>query len=391
MQNLGAVELQERLGVVATRMHAATAELVALSAALDTDGAWAASGMRSCAHWLSANTGVNIYTGAEMVRAGHALEILPALRSAFAAGQISFDKVRAVTRVATPADDEVWLTVAMHASGGQFARICRGVRQTLAADDPRRAGDPLLNRGVRAWWRDDGMLELIAILPREDGAVVMAALEAIAHVVATEQSHVPSPDQPELDAACRTQPMLRADALVRLCESWVAAGAATPVVAPTAQVVVHVDADVLSGDNPGGRSRIHDGPWLSPASVRRISCDADVISVTEREGLPIDVGRVRRVITPQLRLALQSRDGGCRFPGCSVPAQRTDGHHVKHWADGGSTNLDNLVSLCRFHHGRHHEGSFQIRPGPSGDFTFTAADGKPIGPVRTPQTARGGV
>jgi hypothetical protein len=391
VQNVGAVELQERIGVLAARIHAATSELVALSTALDTDGAWATSGMRSCAHWLSINIGVDVYTGAEMVRAGHALETLPAIRAAFAEGRISFDKVRAVTRVATPADDDVWLMVALHASGGQFARICLGVRRALEADDPRRARDALLNRGARAWWRDDGMLELMAVLPPEDGAVVLAALDAIAHVVATEESQVPSPDQPERAAEHRTQPMLRADALVRLCEAWVASAASTPVLAPTTQVVVHVDAAVLRGDNTGGTSRIEDGPWLSPASIRRLSCDADVVTVTEREGLPIDVGRLRRLITPRLRLAMQSRDGGCRFPGCSVPAPRTDGHHVKHWADGGKTTLDNLVSLCRFHHGRHHEGSFQIRPGPSGDFTFTAADGKPLGPIRTPETARGGV
>lgn len=118
-----------------------------------------------------------------------------------------------------------------------------------------------------------------------------------------------------------------------------------------------------------------------------LSCDADVVTVTERDGLPIDVGRVRRVITPRLRLALQSRDEGCRFPGCSVPTARTDGHHVRHWYEGGATNLDNLVSLCRFHHRRHHQGRFEIRQEGSGDFNFTAADGKPIlPPVSRPAT-----
>lgn len=388
MQNAAAVELEERIGALAARIHAATAELVALSAELDTNGAWAGQGMRSCAHWLSINIGVDVYTGAELVRAGHALKELPALGAAFAEGRISFDKIRALTRVATSADDEMWLMVALHASGGQLARICRGVRLALEADDPRRAGDALLNRGVRVWWRDDGMLELMAVLPKEDGAIVMAAIEAAAHIVATEERHVPSPDQPELAAEHRTQPMLRADALVRLCEAWVASAAAAPVVAPTTQVVVHVDAAVLAGDTPGGRSRIEDGPWLSPAAIRRLSCDADVVTVTERDGLPIDVGRVRRLITPRLRLALQSRDEGCRFPGCSVPAPRADGHHIKHWSDGGKTNLDNLVSLCRFHHARHHDGMFQIRRDRSGDLTFVAADGKPLVPV-VPQPALG--
>jgi hypothetical protein len=381
MQNAAAVDLSERIGALAARIHAATAELEALSAQLDSGGAWADHGMRSCAHWLSVNIGVDVYTGAEMVRAGHALENLPALGAAFAEGRISFDKIRAVTRVATTADDEVWLMVALHASGGQLARICRGVRLALEADDPRRAVDALLNRGVRVWWRDDRMLELMAVLPKEDGSIVMAAIEAVAHVLASEQRHVPSPDQPELAAEQRTRPMLRADALLRLCEAWVANAAATPVVAPTTQVVVHVDAGVLSGEVQGGRSRIEDGPWLSLAAIRRLSCDADVVTITERDGLPIDVGRVKRLITPRLRLAMQSRDEGCRYPGSSVPAPRTDGHHLKHWSDLGKTELDNVLSLCRFHHVRHHDGAFQIRVDGPGAFIFAAPDGTPLVPA----------
>jgi hypothetical protein len=381
MQNVAGVELQGRIGVLAARIHAATAELVKLAAELDDDGAWAESGMRSCAHWLSINIGVDLYTGGEMVRAGHALETLPLLGAAFEDGRLSFDKIRAVTKVATPADDEVWTSMALHASGAQLARICRGVRQALDVDDPHRAGDALLKRGVRTWWRDDGMFELMAVLPPEDGAIVAAAIEAAAHVIATQEKQIPSPDRPELAGEHRTQPMLRADALIRVCESWVGADATTPVVAPTTQVVVHVDADALDGELTGGQSRVENGPWVSPSSVRWLSCDADVVTVTEREGLPIDVGRVKRLITPRLRLAMQSRDAGCRYPGCSVPPAHTDGHHVQHWHDGGATDLDNLVSLCRFHHRRHHEERFRIERDASGDFVFTAADGRLLVPV----------
>jgi len=388
MQNAAGVELSQRIGKLAPRVHAGTAELVELAAAFDTEGSWADPGMRSCAHWLSINIGVDLWTGGEMVRVGHALERLPALRAAFADGRLSFDKMRAVTRVATLMDDEVWVQIALHASGGQLARICRGVRQALAADDPRREDDPLLKRGVRVWWRDDGMLELMAVLPQEDGALVMAALDAAAEIVAGEERAVPSPDQPALEASRRTRPMLRADALLRVCEAWVVAAAQEPAVAPTTQVVVHVDAGVLSGGAPGGRSRIEDGPWLPLASVRRLSCDADVVTVTERNGLPIDVGRTRRVITPRLRLAMQSRDEGCRYPGCSVPAPRTDGHHVRHWCDGGKTDLDNLVSLCRFHHRRHHEGRFHVATDGAGGFAFTSADGTPIVPVVSEPASR---
>ena len=92
MQNVSAVELQERIGVLAARINAATAELVQLSADLDTDGSWADIGVRSCAHWLSINIGCDVWNGGEMVRAGHALEELPVLRAAFAEGRLSFDK-----------------------------------------------------------------------------------------------------------------------------------------------------------------------------------------------------------------------------------------------------------------------------------------------------------
>jgi Domain of unknown function (DUF222)/HNH endonuclease len=381
MQNGAAVGLEERIGILAGRIHAATAELVDLSAALDSDGTWSGIGMRTCAHWLSINIGVDVWVGGEMVRAGHALKNLPALHAAFADERLSFDKIRAVTKVATPADDELWLEIALQASGGQLARICRGVRRALEADDPRHAGDALLNRGLRLWWRDDGMLEFLGVLPKEEGAIVVAAIEAAAHRIATEERQVPSPDQLELAAEHKTHPMLRADAFVRLCETWINASAQTPVLAPTTQVVVHVDEAVLKGAATGGRSRIEDGPWLPLAAVRRLSCDADVVTIIERGGLPIDVGRIHRLITPRLRLALQSRDEGCRFPGSSVPAPCTDGHHLKHWIDGGRTDLDNLLSLCRFHHRRHHEGEFRIQCDGPGNFTFTAADGKPLVPV----------
>jgi len=278
MQNRGAVGLEERIGALAARIHAATAELVDLSAELEEDGTWSGIGMRSCAHWLSINIGVDVWVGGEMVRAGHALRNLPALHAAFADGRLSFDKIRAVTKVATPADDELWLEVALQASGAQLARICRGVRRALEVDDPRRAGDALLNRGVRLWWRDDGMLALLGVLPKEEGAVVMAAIEAAAHLIVTEERHVPSPDQLELAAEHKTHPMLRADAFVRLCETWISATAETPAVAPTTQVlctsttpcsgVTQPAAAPASKTDPGSRSRRCGGsvvmPTLSP-------------------------------------------------------------------------------------------------------------------------------
>jgi hypothetical protein len=105
-----------------------------------------------------------------------------------------------------------------------------------------------------------------------------------------------------------------------------------------------------------------------------------VVAVIEKDGAPIHVGRSRRIVPPRMRRLLQLRDGGCRYPGCTVPARDTEGHHVIHWLAHGETELDNLVSLCRFHHHRHHDGAFDVKA--AGDqFRFVTGDGRPIGPT----------
>src|SRR5207244_6280219 len=121
--------------------------------------------------------------------------------------------------------------------------ICRSVRRAIDAGDPSHADDALARRSVRVWWRDDGMLELMAVLPREDGAVVLAAVEAAAQAVKSERHTVVGRDPSELDPADMTCSTLLADGLTRVCEQWVASVSGEPVLAPTRQMVVHVDAE----------------------------------------------------------------------------------------------------------------------------------------------------
>jgi hypothetical protein len=217
--------------------------------------------------------------------------------------------------------------------------------------------------------------------------VVLSAIEsAVTRPVASPVTHDPSvggaPDHPH---GAR-----RADALVRVCERWLhdaaqhASGAAAP-----AGLTVHVDLETLTAVDDGGRCHIDDGPAVSLAAARRIGCDAQVVTVLERDGIPLDVGRARRVLSGRIRRLLQLRDGGCRYPGCGVPASDTEGHHVVHWVDGGRTDLANLVSLCRFHHHRHHQGAFAVvaEPALPGGFRFEAKDGRviDIGRTATPE------
>ena len=123
-------------------------------------------------------------------------------------------------------------------------------------------------------------------------------------------------------------------------------------------MVLHVDSDTLEADGSGlGRSELEDGTRVSAETSRRISCDCGVVRVTHGSST-LNVGRRKRTIPPALRRALETRDRGCRFPGCG--SRFTDAHHVTHWADGGETSLDNCVLLCRHHHRLVHEGRWRV-------------------------------
>ncbi len=156
---------------------------------------------------------------------------------------------------------------------------------------------------------------------------------------------------------------------------------------------MHVDQAVLAepvtaNDTEPHRCELDDGPALALDTVRRLGCDGTIVGIVEgADGEPLDVGRKTRSIPLPLKRALRSRDGGCRFPGCDR-TRFTEGHHVKHWADGGETKLSNLVSLCGFHHKLVHEGGFGIAATDDGVFVFTRPDGRRIPECGTnPRTA----
>ena len=357
---------------LAAYLHAGTARLARLAARFDDRGGWSGEGMRSCAQWLSINTGHGLRAGESLVAVGHAMETLPQIAAAFASGELSPDKVRELCRVATPADEDIWLEVARQASAAQLTRIVRAGRRCMDQADPDQASVQRAQRGLWTTWDDDGTLRLRAILSPEDGAKVHAALEAVRRAL-------PAPSRESLDPAIDRPAAHRADALVAVCERALAGGGEIgdrPVVVP--QLVVHVDAGVLTGTDPAGRCHLDGGPWLSPEVARRIGCDTEVVAITERDGLPIDVGRARRIVSLPLRRALQVRDGFCRFPGCAVPARFTEAHHLEHWIDGGPTDLDNLCCACGLHHGLLHQGVVRILRGVDGELGFETADGRPI-------------
>jgi hypothetical protein len=164
------------------------------------------------------------------------------------------------------------------------------------------------------------------------------------------------------------------------------------------QVVVHIDQRLLSegcchqdsGPHEHGRSEIESECSLAIETARRLACDSALVGLVEdRHGDPLNVGRKTRAISPAMKRALKARDGGCRFPGCDR-ARFTEGHHVRHWADGGATKLSNLITLCRFHHRLVHEGGFGLQATDDGVFVFSAPDGRRLDESgRTGQRFRG--
>jgi len=159
---------------LSAHIAAAQAELAAKTARFNATMAWAEGGIRSCAEFLSQNAGLDLGTGHDLIGVGDALDRLPLLAEACAAGELSFDKARAVASVATEVDQEMWVELARQCTGSQVVRICRGVRRAMAAAEPEQGRRHQALRGVIQTWRDDGMVRLVALLAPEDGAVVLA-------------------------------------------------------------------------------------------------------------------------------------------------------------------------------------------------------------------------
>ncbi|HEY5189013.1 MAG TPA: DUF222 domain-containing protein [Solirubrobacteraceae bacterium] len=356
-------ELEREICAAAADIAAATCRWLLLVAEFDERRGWAEWGVRSCAHWLSWRCSIGLVAGREHVRVARRLGELPLIREAFGAGELSYSKVRAVTRVAAAETEESLLELARHATGAQLDKLVRGYSTCLAATT---AGAQVAyeRRYLSLSWEEDGSLRIAGRLPAEEGALLQAALEAAQPAAVATQ-------EPGLSASIGER---RADAMATVARSALA-GAQPRRGGDPCEIVVHVDADTLAGGD--GAAHLDDGPAIAPETARRLGCDAALVRVIERDGQPLSVGRRTRTIPPALRRALRSRDGGCRFPGCTH-RRFLHAHHIHHWARGGETRLDNLVQLCSHHHRLVHEGGFSVGRGPGGSLAFRRRDGVAI-------------
>ena len=364
--------LGDEIAALSAHLDAATARLLDLIREFDAREGWG-HGFRSCADWLSWRVGLDKGAARERVRVARALGTLPRLARAFAGGEISYSKVRALTRVATPETEEQLLGIARAGTAVHVERIVRGWRHMDRKAEAQETARQHRGRALHISHDDDGMVVIRGRLTPEVGALLLRALEA-ARETLYQQSRG---EAPATDAApdVPTMEQQRADALALVAETALQHGIDPGAPGERYQVVVHIDAAVLADADQVGQSVLEDGVRVPAGTSQRLACDASrVVMRHERDGRVVEVGARTRTIPPPLRRALQHRDHGCRFPGCGL--RFGEGHHVRHWAAGGPTTLSNLTLLCRRHHRAVHEEGYQVARQLDGALEFRRPDGR---------------
>jgi len=394
-------KLAAEITELASYIFAANYQLLTLIREFDEQNHWERLGM---AHWLNFKCGIGMHAARDKVRVANALAELPTMSERFKRGELSYSKVRAMTRIATTDNENYLLMIARHGTANHVEKLVSKYSRCKRLQDTENANEQHKARELHYHYDENGGLVINARVPAEQGALILKALE---RAMESLDSDVPA-GTPNREPF----PARRADALAQIAETYLNTPPSTTSTADRYQVIIHVspdtledcpDTDVPAGtpnedhpaeehpdaesptDVPAGtsddplnpiRSHIDNGPHIAEETSRRIACDCSIVKLKEdKEGEPLSIGRKSRSIPPSINRALRARDKGCRFPGCTS-TEFIDGHHIKHWADGGETSLENLVQLCRRHHRLVHEGGFRCEKGADGKVVFTDKRGE---------------
>jgi hypothetical protein len=411
-------QVRDEVAALLVAFNQLTAVLSQRVGVFDARGLCEDDGLRTTRTWLTAFGRMSQGAASGWLSRARLLRELPALAAAAGRGEVSAEHVAKVDALASRVGikeaagfDEILADVSSRANPAETQRACERIAAHL---DPDGAGpDPErdFERREITFSRLGSMLCVRGRLDAEGGAALMSAVDA--------WMRPPGPGD------TRTAAQRRADALVELARQLLAQGELPTVggVRPQLGILITPQALLgLQGSGPAGDSRSGSGsagagpagakdrpgrpdrlteagipplpepPWLHwigqipPELAQRIACDSDVwrIVLDPATGLPLNVGRSHRIVPYWMRKALHARDRTCRWPGCDTPAQWTDAHHAElPWYYGGQTNIDEIISLCRWHHGRVHEGRWTLTlDHTTGEVTITRPDGTPyeLGP-----------
>jgi hypothetical protein len=250
--------------------------------------------------------------------------------------------------------EAILVTAARELDPKRLKMACLQLRHCLEPDGVLRdANEEHERRYLHLSQTLDGVFYLNGRFDPEAGAVVRTALDSVMKPPATDDD--------------RTPKQRRADAWVELARRQLDGGQLPEVGGQRPHLMVTVDMSTLTKE-PG--SRAAELEWASPIpaeTARRLACDGTITPILcGAESHQVEVAGSSRVIPPAMKRALIARDKHCRFPGCDMPPAWTDGHHIKHWADGGPHAIWNLLLFCRRHHRLFHEGGWTLQQAEGG-------------------------
>ncbi|BCN44511.1 HNH endonuclease signature motif containing protein [Prescottella equi] len=338
-------------------------------------------GFRSVKQWLAANSLLEVPAAARILALGRMLARQPEIADAFNAGDISAEHAALIGKFCeTPPRGmpnealDSCRKVLLDAASGPAAttttvRTCISRLERIFESDELPPSEDTERNEFHASRTLNGRVSVKGDLDAVTGEMLLTALSALT-----------KPRNPVDDPAeKRTPARQRADAFAEILRRYLDSGDAPTEGGERPHLSLHVNAADLARSeaahewvNPDGDSDLfgdkdiarlpHTGP-LSIATARRLACDCHLTPIVMDDGVPLNLGRTSRTVSKKQRRALIARDHGCAFPGCGTPPAHCEGHHVKHWADGGPTDLANLVLLCRYHHQLLHHSHWDVKIG----------------------------
>ncbi|WP_420879691.1 DUF222 domain-containing protein [Rhodococcus sp. (in: high G+C Gram-positive bacteria)] len=395
----GMLEVSREIERLEALRVAMVAEVDERAVSLDT------LGFRSVKQWLAANTLLEVPAAARILALGKMLSRQPEITDAFNTGDISAEHAALIGKFCeTPPRGMpvealgACRKVLLDAASGPAAttttvRTCIARLERIFESDELPPSEDTERNEFHASKTLNGRVAVKGDLDAVTGEMLLTALSSLA-----------KPRNPMDDpAGARTPARQRADAFGEILRRYLDSGEAPIEGGERPHLSLHVNATDLArteadhewsgadshpdlfGDKDIARMP-HMGP-LSIATARRLACDCHLTPIVVDDGVPLNLGRTSRTVSKKQRRALIARDHGCAFPGCGAPPAHCEGHHIKHWADGGPTDLDNLVLLCRYHHRLLHHSHWQVKIGADRHPWFTPPS--TVDPYKKPILANG--
>src|SRR5712691_3923344 len=312
--------------------------------------------------WIRHNCRMTQQAAADRVHVGEKLEAMPQSEDAFYNGTIGFQHLAVMARTAVAAghkfDEAALLPLAIKYSPGKFYHLSLRDRHTVQAEKiAEEQAQQAERNSLKLITTEDGCLLVDGVFDSITGAAIRSALEPLAKPMGKHDY--------------RDRPKRLADAFAEFLTRNL-----------NVQMQVTSSVETLLGLLGAAGAENEFSLPISSKTVVRWACDSNISRVLLKDSIPIDVGRAQRVIAGLKRRALVVRDKHCQWPGCERPASWCDGHHLVHWINGGSSNLKNVVLLCRRHHWMVHEGEWQVVKADSGELL-------PVAPNYFPWLPRG--